>query len=94
MFQAGTLQKKQADDFIIEFGNELAEIKEIFRTFNKSAHDLIANCTKNEDQTVTFSARNDVNASTINFDGQTYEWNITPHDRDGAGAKCISFPRH
>ena len=33
VFQPGVLQKKQADDFIIEFGSELAELKENFKTF-------------------------------------------------------------
>ena len=45
-------KKKQADEFIIEFGSELARLKENFMIFIKSEHDLIENCNKNEAQTV------------------------------------------
>ena len=35
VFQPKALQKKQADDFIIEFGSELAELKESFMASTK-----------------------------------------------------------
>ena len=47
--------KKQADDFIIEFGSVLADSKENFMTLTKKVHDLIKSCNENKDQTINLS---------------------------------------
>ena len=44
--------KKQADDFIIEFGSELAALKESFTTSTERVNDLIENCNKTDDRIV------------------------------------------
>ena len=49
------LYKKISDDFIIEFGSELADLKENFMTFTKCVHDPIENCNKTEDHAVNLA---------------------------------------
>ena len=52
MFQPGTLQKKLADDFIIEFSSKLAALKENFTTSTERVYDLSENCSRIEDRIV------------------------------------------
>ena len=51
-FNQELYKKKQADDFIIEFASEFADLKENLITFTKKVDDLIESCNENEDQTV------------------------------------------
>ena len=44
--------KKQADYFIIEFGNELVALKESFMTFTERVNDLIENFNKTNERIV------------------------------------------
>ena len=44
--------RKRADDFIIEFGSELAALKESFMTSTERVNDLIENCNKTDDRIV------------------------------------------
>ena len=45
--------KKQANDFMIEFGSYLAKLTEIFNVFSKSVFELFEKCAKTENHTTS-----------------------------------------
>ena len=47
--------KKQADDFMIEFGSDLANLNENVNVFSKSVFELIENCAKTENHTTSIA---------------------------------------
>ena len=52
VFTRGSTKKKQADDFFIEFGSELATLKESFLTTTECMNDVIENYNKIYDRIV------------------------------------------
>ena len=47
--------KKQANDFMIEFGSYLAKLTEIFNVFSKSVFELFENCAKTENHSTSIN---------------------------------------
>ena len=47
--------KRQAHDFMIEFGSGLAKLIENFSVFSKSVFELLGNCAKKENHTTSIA---------------------------------------
>ena len=52
------LLKKQADDLMIEVGNDLAKLNENFNVFTNSVFELLEHCAKTESHTTSISPWN------------------------------------
>ena len=46
-----TEKKKRADDFMLEFGRDVAKLNENFNAFSKSVFEVLENCAKTENHT-------------------------------------------